>query len=102
MAERILVVEDEPLVSQLVALNLTHAGHLVETTADFPSGLAAICRPEGFALAIVDAMIPGGDGFLLIKQARVKNVGCPIMMLTARNDTASKVRGLDAGADDYL
>ena len=102
MGERILVVEDEPLVAQLVALNLTHAGHTVDTAADFPSGLAAICQPEGFALAIVDAMIPGGDGFGLIKQARAKGIGFPIMMLTARNDIASKVRGLDAGADDYL
>jgi two-component system alkaline phosphatase synthesis response regulator PhoP len=102
MAERILVVEDEPLVAQLLSLNLTHAGHQVETTGDYPSGLAAICRPQAFALAIVDAMIPGGDGFKLIKEARAKSVGFPIMMLTARNDVASKVRGLDAGADDYL
>ena len=70
MAERILVVEDEPLVAQLLSLNLTHAGHAVDTAADFPGGLAAICGPQGFALAIVDAMIPGGDGFALIKQAR--------------------------------
>jgi two-component system, OmpR family, alkaline phosphatase synthesis response regulator PhoP len=102
MADRILVVEDEPLVSQLVKLNLTHAGHEVETAADFRSGLAALTDRKGFALAIVDAMIPGGDGFELIKQARGKKIAFPIMMLTARNDTKSKVRGLDAGADDYL
>ncbi len=102
MAERILVVEDEPLVRQLLALNLAHEGYLVETAEDYPSGLAGICRPPGFGLAIIDAMIPGGDGFLLIKEARAKSIGFPIMMLTARNDTASKVRGLDAGADDYL
>ena len=102
MPERILVVEDEPLVQQLLALNLTHAGHQVQTAGDFPSGLTAICDSKGFALAIVDAMLPGGDGFALIKQARARSVVFPILMLTARNDTASKVRGLDAGADDYL
>ena len=103
MPDRILVVEDEPLVQQLLALNLAHAGHLVETASDFPSGLAAICRPQGYALAIVDVLLPGGgDGFGLVKQARAKGSGFPIMMLTARNDIASKVRGLDAGADDYL
>ncbi|MBS1149176.1 MAG: winged-helix transcriptional response regulator [Myxococcaceae bacterium] len=102
MAERILVVEDEPLVAQLVSLNLTHAGHQVEIAADYPSGLAAICRPDGFELAIVDVMLPGGDGFELIKEARGQGVGFPIMMLTARNEISSKVRGLDVGADDYL
>jgi len=102
MAERILVVEDEPLVLQLLQLNLSHAGHLVETAAAYPAGLAAICRPQGFALAVVDVMIPGGDGFQLVKEARAKGVGFPILMLTARNDVASKVRGLDSGADDYL
>ena len=102
MADRILVVEDEPLVQQLLKLNLTHAGHEVETAGDYAVGLKSLCAPKGFALAIVDAMIPGGDGFGLIKAARTQGVGCPILMLTARNDTASKVRGLDAGADDYL
>ncbi len=101
MADRILVVEDEPLVAQLLAMNLTHVGHEVEIAGDFPAGLAAISRP-GFSLAIVDAMIPKGDGFALIKQARGQGVAVPIMMLTARNDIASKVKGLDAGADDYL
>ena len=102
MAERILVVEDEPLVQQLLTLNLTHAGYEVEAVGDYPAGLRAIARDPP-ALAIIDVMLPGGgDGFGLTRAAREQNVPCPILLLTARNDTASKVRGLDAGADDYL
>ncbi len=101
MAERVLVVEDEPLVRQLISLNLTHAGFVVESANDYPMGLAATVR-GGFALAIVDVMIPGGDGFQLTRVAREKGAAWPILMLTARSDIASKVEGLDAGADDYL
>lgn len=101
MGERILVVEDEPLVQQLVALNLGHAGYAVDVAGTYASGLASIGRP-GLALAIVDVMLPGGDGFALTREARARGVAAPILMLTARSDVASKVKGLDAGADDYL
>src|SRR4051812_3979628 len=98
MAERILVVEDEPLVQQLLTLNLGHAGYLVEAVGDYPKGAAAL-GTKGFELAIIDVMLPGGgDGFALTRAARDQGVACPILMLTARNDTASKVKGLDAGA----
>jgi DNA-binding response OmpR family regulator len=101
MAERLLVIEDEPLVQQLVRHNLTHEGYEVEAAADYASGLAELTRTP-FSLAIVDVMLPGGDGFNLTRTARKQGVACPILMLTARNDVGSKVRGLDAGADDYL
>ena len=57
---------------------------------------------QDFQLAILDVMLPGGDGFALTRYARDLGVTAPILMLTARSDTTSKVRGLDAGADDYL
>ena len=101
MAERVLVVEDEPLVQQLLNLNLTHAGYDVEAVSDYALGLAAT-RRGSFSLAIIDVMIPGGDGFQLTRAARDHGAGWPILMLTARNDIDSKVKGLDAGADDYL
>ena len=101
MAERVLVVEDEALVRELVALNLRHAGFIVETAADFDTGLAKITA-GGWDLAVLDVMFPGGDGFLLTHKARQAGVRCPILMLTARADTPSKVRGLDSGADDSL
>jgi two-component system, OmpR family, alkaline phosphatase synthesis response regulator PhoP len=100
MPDRVLVIEDEPLVRELVALNLGHAGYSVDSAGDYPTGLTALTgKPPD--LAIVDVMLPGGgDGFLLTRTAREKGVQCPILMLTG--DTSSKVRGLDCGADDYL
>ena len=98
---RLLLIEDEPLVRDLVVLNLAHAGFEVHAAEDFPSGLARLTG-ETWDAAIVDVMMPGGDGFTLVNRARGQGVQCPILMLTARNDTQSKVRGLDNGADDYL
>lgn len=101
MAERILVVEDEPLVRDLVALNLGHAGYEVRTAATYGEGFAALTA-GGFDLAIVDVMLPGGDGMSLTQKAREAGVRVPILMLTARSETTAKVRGLDVGADDYV
>lgn len=101
MAERILVVEDEKLVRELVVLNLKHAGYDVVAEATFAGGARALAEP-GLSLALVDVMLPGGEGFQLVRQARDAGVRMPIMLLTARSETQSKVRGLDCGADDYL
>jgi two-component system, OmpR family, alkaline phosphatase synthesis response regulator PhoP len=101
MAERVLVIEDEALVRDLVVLNLKHAGYEVRSEGTFAGGLAALTAP-GIDLAIVDVMMPGGEGFALVRQARDEGVKCPIMMLTARAEVSSRVRGLDCGADDYL
>jgi DNA-binding response OmpR family regulator len=101
MAEKILVIEDEPLVRDLVALNLKHAGYDVVTAGTYADGLAAVTKP-GVDLAIVDVMLPDGDGMQLIARARDAGVRAPMLMLTARGETTAKVRGLDAGADDYV
>lgn len=98
---RVLLVEDEPLVRDLVELNLVHAGFAVSSAHDFASGASRLVG-EPWALAIVDVMLPGGDGFALVAGAREAGRREPILMLTARSDTGSKVRGLDTGADDYL
>jgi DNA-binding response OmpR family regulator len=100
--ERILVVEDEPLVQQLLNLNLTHAGHQVTAVGDTVAAAAQLAE-GAFALAIIDVMLPGGgDGFSVTRAAREQGLTCPILILTSRGDTSSKVKGLDAGADDYL
>jgi DNA-binding response OmpR family regulator len=99
--ERIHVIEDEPLVRDLIVLNLEHEGYTVTSSGTFPDGLRALVT-EPPALAVVDVMLPGGDGFTLTREARDKGVTCPILMLTARAESQSKVRGLDCGADDYL
>lgn len=101
MAERVLVIEDEALVRDLVVLNLKHAGYTVQGEGTFATGLKALTQP-GVDLAIVDVMLPGGEGFALVRQARDEGVKCPILMLTARAEVSAKVRGLDCGADDYL
>lgn len=101
MPERILIIEDERLVRELVALNLRHAGYAVDQAADFPSALVKLKAGE-FELALVDVMLPGGDGFELVRQARAAGIRAPMLMLTARTDTHAKVRALDGGADDYL
>ncbi len=99
----ILVIEDEPLVRDLVAINLKHAGYDVVTAATFEDGLAALVKPAtALAMAIVDVMLPGGDGMTLVARARASGVTLPILMLTARGDAPAKVRGLDSGADDYM
>jgi DNA-binding response OmpR family regulator len=101
VAERVLVIEDDALVRDLVSLNLSHAGFAVELAVDYPTGLELMLKAE-FDLALVDVMLPGGDGFNLTRRAREANVRAPIVMLTSRSDVASRVRGLDCGADDYL
>jgi len=101
MADRVLVIEDEALVRDLVVLNLKHAGYEVTAEGAFASGLKALTAP-GIDLAIVDVMLPGGEGFALVRQARDEGVKCPILMLTSRSEVSSRVRGLDCGADDYL
>ena len=99
MAERIAIVEDERLVRELVAVNLRHAGYEIVAAEDFEQG-KQILGKQDYQLAILDVMLPGGDGFALTRWARDLGVNAPILMLTARSDTTSKVRGLDAGADD--
>jgi len=101
VVERIAIVEDERLVRELVAVNLRHAGYEIVAAEDFEQGKQVLARQD-FQLAILDVMMPGGDGFALTRWARDQGVNVPILMLTARSDTTSKVRGLDAGADDYL
>lgn len=101
MAERVVIVEDEPLVRDLVALNLKHAGYDVDAVGTYATGRTAIATPT-VALAIVDVMLPGGEGFALVREARDAGVHCPVLMLTARAEVSAKVRGLDCGADDYL
>jgi two-component system, OmpR family, alkaline phosphatase synthesis response regulator PhoP len=73
----------------------------VTSAATFAAGAAALAQP-GVALAIVDVMLPGGEGFQLVRDARDAGVRYPILMLTARSEVQAKVRGLDCGADDYL
>ncbi len=100
---RILIVEDEPSIAELIAINLRHAGFEVVQAATAEQAQAEIDRilPD---LAILDWMLPGQSGLALAKawrsQARSREL--PLIMLTARSEEGDKISGLDAGADDYL
>ena len=98
---RILFVEDEPLVRDVVSANLRHAGYAVDA-CDCAAQATQRWTGHSYDLAIVDVMLPDGDGFDLVEAARARGLSLPIMMLTARGETDAKVRGFENGADDYL
>ena len=99
----ILVVEDEPAIAELIAINLRHAGFEVTIAGDGESAQAVV---DGAlpSLVILDWMLPGQSGHSLARawRAQPRTRGLPIIMLTARAEEADKVSGLEAGADDYL
>jgi len=97
---RVLVVEDEKLVADMVRLNLEHAGFDVNCVDRGEDGLAR--AQEAFDVIVLDWMLPGLDGIDVCKHLRREGVSTPVLMLTARADVSSRVTGLDAGADDYL
>ncbi len=100
---RILVVDDEINIRELLRLHLSFEGHDSVLAAD---GLAALdlARSSRFDLFIVDLMLPGLDGVSLVRAIRqqAQSRTSPVLMLTARRDEADKVVGLDSGADDYV
>ena len=100
---RIVVVEDEGAIAELIAINLRHAGHAVTLAATAEQARHAIDAqlPD---LVLLDWMLPGQSGLSLARQWRAdaRTRELPIIMLTARSEEADKVAGLDAGADDYL
>jgi DNA-binding response OmpR family regulator len=97
---RILIVEDETALSDLVRSHLEKEGHTVDQAFDGKQALRAAdqTRPD---LVILDWMLPGMDGLTVCQELRRKHL-MPILMLTARGDVADRVTGLQVGADDYL
>jgi two-component system phosphate regulon response regulator PhoB len=103
LSATILIVEDEPHVQELLAVNLEHAGHRVRRAGSAEEAEAAI-RDELPDVLILDWMLPGESGVSLARRLRAqeRTQALPILMLTARAMEADKVSGLEAGADDYL
>lgn len=99
-AGRILVVDDELSLRRLMRLYLGKAGFAVQEASTGSQALAALRRGD-IDLAIVDVMLPEVDGFEVVRQAR-RNSSIPIILLTARGEEASRVAGLEVGADDYV
>lgn len=103
MTHQILIVEDEPSIAELIAINLTHAGYEVERAmqADIAASMMKGRLPS---LIILDWMLPGKSGVQFARELRAneRTRGLPILMLTAKSEEADKVLGLDSGADDYV
>ncbi len=98
---RILVVDDEPHIVDVVMAYLIREGHLVDTAADGDRAfeLARTTRPD---LLVLDVMLPGRSGFDVLRQLRAEGIDCAVVMLTARDELIDRVAGLEMGADDYV
>lgn len=103
MSANVLVVEDEPQIQELLAVNLEHAGHRVRRAASAEEAEAAI-RAALPDVVVLDWMLPGESGLSLARRLRgdARTRDLPILMLTARAMENDKISGLEAGADDYL
>ena len=103
MTHRILIVEDEPSIAELIAINLSHAGYEVEKAMQTELALAMM-KDQLPSLIILDWMMPGKSGVQFAKELRAneRTKGLPILMLTAKSEESDKVLGLDSGADDYV
>lgn len=101
MRRRILVIEDEAGIRVALKDELEFEGFDVELAEDGTAGLAAILRspPD---LIVLDLMLPGRNGFQICEEVRARGLRTPIIVMTARNQEADKVRGLELGADDYV
>lgn len=98
---RILLIEDDELVADAVVRGLSIAGFTVDHAASAESGRAAL-RTEHFDLAVVDIGLPGADGLSLLAALRNEGTSMPVLMLTARDTLADKIRAFELGADDFL
>lgn len=103
MSSTILVVEDEPAIAELIAVNLTHAGHKVLRAMD-ASQAQTLINAELPDIILLDWMLPGTSGIDLAKGLRrdERTRDVPIVMLTARGSEDDKITGLETGADDYI
>ena len=98
---RILVVEDESSINDVIATALRYQGHSVVQLADGRDGLAEAIRSH-FDLVVLDVMLPGLDGFEICRRMRDAGALAPVLFLTARSDTEDRIRGFVTGGDDYL
>ncbi len=99
---RILIVEDEKDLNRIITQKLRLEGHICEPCFDGEHALAFLLGEETFDAVILDVMIPGFNGFEVLRRTRDKGNTVPVLMLTARDAIRDRVNGLDLGADDYL
>jgi DNA-binding response OmpR family regulator len=98
---RVLVAEDYPPIQKAVARRLREAGYAVDATGDGEEALW-LASNNDYDVVVLDLMLPGVDGLTILRRLRGAGRVCHVLVLTARDTVEDRVRGLDAGADDYL
>ncbi|MBD2778501.1 response regulator transcription factor [Iningainema tapete] len=98
---RVLLVEDEPGIAQFISQGLKEAGYATDIATDGQQGLDYASSAE-YDIIVLDIMLPQMDGLQLLRKLRSQGFKTPVLLLTARDAVEDRVRGLDAGADDYL
>ncbi|MDT9002021.1 response regulator transcription factor [Paucibacter sp. APW11] len=98
---RILLVEDDPTLAQIMRSSLAEAGHLVDA-AETLEQARYLWRIQPVDAVLLDLSLPDGNGLQALREARQRGDRTPVLVLTARNRTEERIAGLDAGADDYL
>jgi DNA-binding response OmpR family regulator len=98
---KVLVVEDQTDIADLIAMHVRDLGHKVECVNDGLLGFEA-ARTGRYDLVVLDVMLPGRDGLDIVRSLRIERIHTPVLMLTARTTEIDRVLGLELGADDYL
>ncbi|MDL2398898.1 response regulator transcription factor [Rhizobium mayense] len=98
---RILLIEDDPMVGRSLSQALADAGMSVDWVADGRAGEEALLA-GGHAVALLDLGLPGSDGISVLENVRRHGIGTPIVVITARDDLDTRVKGLDSGGDDFV
>ena len=99
--QRILLVEDDAAIAELIQLHLVNASYKVDHVETVASGLQ-YGTTNDYALVLLDLMLPDGDGMDVCRRMRMDKIQTPIIILTAKNEEIDKVLGLESGADDYI
>lgn len=100
---RLLLVEDDAMIGTGIQVGLRHEGYVVDWVHDAESAEAALAAGDaGFALVLLDLGLPRKDGFALLDSLRRRRNRVPVLVITARDGVADRIKGLDLGADDYL
>src|SRR5467141_4548792 len=98
---RVLLIEDDRRLAASIQRGLGESGLAVDLAYDGDDGIAAVVSTP-YDVVVMDVMLPGADGLTVSRQLRQQKVSAPILMLTARDAVDDRVRGLEAGADDYM
>ena len=99
--QRVLVIDDDPTVRSVLKRGLAYEGFAVDTAGTGPQGLT-MARDHKPDLVILDVMLPGVDGYEVLRRLRSADEDVPVLMLTAKDEIVDQVKGLEAGADDYV